>query len=240
MNISAQEKRWNKISGIDIFLAGACLVMIGIVLLYYFYPPFWRGVGLVVPALRDFALRNGYVGAFVVTFLCNGSLIPLPYGSILFFLGGVGLNPFLLGLLSGLAASLGQTVAYFIGRGAGTLMKSEAQQQKFLKVKNFILRRPRLTPFLIFLFGLTPLPDDIILIPLGMIKYSFWKALIPDSIGKIGLTFFAVYAGKVSFSLSQQLTGSGREFWAAMAVAVLTVLIIYLTIKIKWENIIKD
>ena len=36
----------------------------------------------------------------------------------------------------------------------------------------------------IFLFALTPLPDDILFLPLGMIKYPFWKCIIPGWLGK--------------------------------------------------------
>jgi hypothetical protein len=42
----------------------------------------------------------------------------------------------------------------------------------------------------VFLFALTPLPDDILFLPLGMMKYSFWKCIIPGWLGKNFTTLF--------------------------------------------------
>ncbi len=40
-------------------------------------------------------------------------------------------------------------------------------------------------PATIFLFALTPLPDDLLFIPLGVMRYPFWKAFIPALFGKM-------------------------------------------------------
>ncbi|MFX0133005.1 MAG: hypothetical protein ACFFDN_05095, partial [Candidatus Hodarchaeota archaeon] len=47
-----------------------------------------------------------------------------------------------------------------------------------------ILENEKRTPLYIFLFALTPLPDDILFLPLGMIKYPFWKCIVPGWLGK--------------------------------------------------------
>lgn len=189
--------------------------------------------------MHRYSLEQGYWGAFLVTFLSNVSIvIVIPYGSVLFLLGSLGLNPWTLGLVTGLAAALGEVVAYLIGRGAGRLVGSR-QQEKFERLKGFIVRHPRATPFLIFLFGLTPIPDDIIMIPLGLVGYPLWRAMIPDALGKIVLTTLVVCAGHTSSAFFQRLMGEEGGLWTGVITAVLTILIIYLTLKVKWERLLK-
>lgn len=189
--------------------------------------------------LQDFSVSNGYGGAFIITFISNASLlVPIPYGTILIVLGGIGLNPWLLGLIGGFAAGLGEIIGYLIGRGAGSLVSSE-QQSRFQRIKDLIARRPRIVPWLIFLFGATPLPDDLILIPLGLIKYPFWKTIVPDFLGKLFMATVFSLAGKYSIHAIVSRLGSEGSFWSGMIIVALTVLAIYLTLKIKWENLIK-
>jgi membrane protein DedA with SNARE-associated domain len=39
-------------------------------------------------------------------------------------------------------------------------------------------------PLLVYIFGLTPLPDQLIIIPLGVAKYPFKKIFVPCTLGK--------------------------------------------------------
>jgi membrane protein YqaA with SNARE-associated domain len=228
----------NNIRGPEKFLIISCSLVIVFGCLYFAVPPFAHALSGIGTDVKEFALARGYWGGFVVTFLSNAALIiPIPYGAVLYLLGSVGLNPWVLGLITGVAAGLGEVVSYLFGRGAGAFVSAE-QKSKFARLNNLIIRHPRLVPMLIFLFGVTPIPDDIILIPLGLIRYPFWKAIIPDVLGKLIMTTTLAVAGRYSFSAVQNLFGSDGGFWSGIVILLLTIIAIYLTIKIKWERLI--
>lgn len=97
-----------------------------------------------------------------------------------------------LAVFGGLGSALGELTGY--GVGYGTKKLAEQRDSDLLNnVSGFgklILENEKRTPFYIFIFALTPLPDDIIFLPLGMIKYPFWKCILPGWLGKNFTTFF--------------------------------------------------
>ncbi len=97
-----------------------------------------------------------------------------------------------LAVFGGLGSALGEFTGYSVGYGAKKLVK-ERDSDLLVNVNGFgklILENEKRTPFYIFLFALTPLPDDILFLPLGMIKYPFWKCIIPGWLGKNVTTLF--------------------------------------------------
>jgi len=234
------KKHKARLSGADWFLIIALLLVVVFIIVYSYWPPLAAWFEGVEPKLQKFAIEHGYVGAFIITLISNLSIIIIiPYGSVLFLLGSIGLNPWLLSLLAALAAALGEIVAYGIGWGAGGLITSKEYRKKFEGIKNFITRRPKLTPLLIYLFGATPAPDDIIMIPLGLVRYNFWKAVIPDALGKLTMISIVVFSGRYSYAFLSQKLGPEGGFWAGIITVILTIVFIYLTIKVKWDKLIK-
>lgn len=78
------------------------------------------GVGLIVlflllPADEDSIVRYGYGGVFLTTLIATGSLVlPVPY-LLVVAVAGTLLNPLLVGVVAGLASSLGELTGYLIG-----------------------------------------------------------------------------------------------------------------------------
>ncbi len=65
--------------------------------------------------LKDFA-EFGYLGAFIIAFLCSATVIlGVPTLPVMFALGGV-LNPFYVGLAAGAGEAIGELVIYTAGR----------------------------------------------------------------------------------------------------------------------------
>jgi len=149
-----------------------------------------------------------------ICFLGSASIgFPIPFPFVLFSLSnsiffrysdvGLNLNQILLSgifwgeilgiaFIGGLGCALGELTGYAVGYGTKKIVK-ERNSDLLNNMDGFgkmVLENKKHTPLYIFLFALTPLPDDILFIPLGMMKYSFWKAIIPGWLGKFGTTLF--------------------------------------------------
>lgn len=131
------------------------------------------------------ALQWGYLGAGLIALAGNFTiLLPVPYIVGIFTLGTIPeLNPIIIGVIAGLFATLGELVSYFVGQGIGTLDYIEENKER-LEVVNSFLERKYGGFLTVFLFALTPLPDDLLYIPLGMVRYPFRKAAIACFLGK--------------------------------------------------------
>jgi len=94
----------------------------------------------------------------------------------------------------------------------------------------------RYGPVAIFFFALTPLPDDLLFIPLGVMRYAFWKAFIPALLGKTLMTFILAYSGQQSIGLIESLFAGSGELVTVVTLVLLIVIIVAM-IKIDWEKL---
>ena len=93
-------------------------------------------------------------------------------------------------IIGGLGSALGELSGYIVGYGAKKIAQ-EKNPNILANIDGFgklILENKKRTPLYILIFALTPLPDDLLFIPLGMIKYPFWKSILPGWIGKNVIT----------------------------------------------------
>jgi membrane protein YqaA with SNARE-associated domain len=136
--------------------------------------------------------------AFLFSTFGNTSiLIVFPYILIVFDIGKVYPNWVLLGIVSGIGAAIGEISSYIVGRIIGNSKKMSDSEigEKFHKIREKFEKKPGLIPITIFLFALTPLPDDAILVPFGMMKYPYWKSIPPCMLGKTLLCMFMAWLG---------------------------------------------
>ncbi len=144
-------------------------------------------VGLVVTL--------GYLGIFLAS-LIGSATIFLPVPSFLIVTAaGTTMNPLAVGVVAGLGSAIGELVGYGIGRGIvygkGKVTK---KQHKYAKtVARWFSEKKG--PVIIFLFALTPLPDDIVGIVCGTIKYDLRKFFFATLAGKVILHVALAYAG---------------------------------------------
>ncbi len=97
----------------------------------------------------------------------------------------------------------------------------------------------RYGPLAIFAFALTPLPDDLLFIPLGIMRYKLVKALIPALLGKILMLFILAYFGRISADAILLIFGEGN-MWVGMTItAVLLTIILVLLLRIDWEKVVQ-
>ena len=180
----------------------------------------------------DFALQFGYFGVFIISFIGSVSVIfPIPYTIVIFFLGGV-LDPFFVAVSGGLGAALGEFSGYTLGYYGRKIVNEQRKRKMDYIVKLF----DKYGPATIFLFALTPLPDDLLFIPLGVMRYPFWKAFIPALLGKTLMTFILAYSGQQSIELIETVFG-GSGWIGTIITAALLIVIIVAMIKIDWETL---
>jgi membrane protein YqaA with SNARE-associated domain len=185
--------------------------------------------------LKDIAQSYGYLGVFLISLLGSSSvIIPIPYTVIIFSLGMQRniFNPFYLAISGGAGSAIGEFVGYFLGYFGRTVI-SEKQQKKM----NYILRLfRRYGAISIFLFALTPLPDDLLFIPLGIMRYSFLKAFVPCIMGKMLMCFLVAYGGYFSITAIEALFGGEGGPLTIIASTALLIIVIVAMFKIDWEK----
>ncbi len=103
----------------------------------------------------------------------------------------------LLVLFAALSNTLGDMLDWFIGRGAQGLLSKESPELQN-PWSQLILRKPKIIPPIILLFGATPLPESILFTTLGFLKYNKKKVLIYCFIGKIIMMVSFALLGIVS------------------------------------------
>jgi membrane protein YqaA with SNARE-associated domain len=179
-------------------------------------------------------LQFGYFGMFLVSLVSALTVIvPIPYTLLLYALGS-SLDPVVLALSSGLGSALGEVSGYVLGY-YGRAIIGEAMQRKM----DFMLKVfSRYGPVAIFLFALTPLPDDLLFIPLGIMHYSLPRALLACFIGKLCMSFIIAYSGKISFEVVKTIFGEAG--WVGTVISVVVLVVVMVAIfKIDWEALFK-
>lgn len=142
----------------------------------------------------------GYAGALLAGFL--GASIPFFPSFILIPLMATQLNPLIVGVVSGIGAGLGQYIHYYIGLGGRRLFSPE-NRARFERWRD---RHAKYGAWMILLLAATPItPDDIIWIPLGLMRYPKLKALAAGIVGKTILSLVYAYAGYYGWPIIDQL-----------------------------------
>jgi membrane protein DedA with SNARE-associated domain len=91
----------------------------------------------------------------------------------------------------------------------------------------------------IFLAALLPIPDDLLLIPLGMMKYPVRKTVMAMLLGKIGMCLFLAYAGANSFAYFRDVYTSGGDLGVALTIVLLVVIVIAV-LRLDWVQLLEN
>jgi len=232
----------------DILLLLSIIALSLYFLLSIIIPGLVSPIVIVYNWLLDVSLVLGYFGDFLISFLGNATvLVPFPYMGVTFILGGLTdevtsqflFDPWLVGLLSGLGAVLGEMTGYVIGYGGGQLIDKE-QRNAF---RGYVNEHPRATPFVLWFLAATPLPDDVLIIPLGAARYPWWKVMMPQFIGKTIFMTFVAWSGRFGLSIVGSLIGSTNPSsivsrGVEIASVLLIVLAIYVLVRIDWTKLV--
>jgi uncharacterized membrane protein YdjX (TVP38/TMEM64 family) len=174
------------------------------------------------------------VGVLVGSFLIN--LVPFAGPSNLFIASTAALtvqsDPFSLGFLVALGATLAKSVHYvvtfFIGKHIGE-KRRERIDAETQKIKRWAF-------FLLFAAAASPIPDEPVVVPLGLMKYSPAKFFAAFFSGKIIITVIGASLGSWTGEVFSPFIS--QEVLAVISIT-LTVVITILLLKVDTAKIIE-
>lgn len=150
------------------------------------------GIAIVIYATRDVVQKYaqyGYLGVFIISVLGNATLIfPAPSFTVVAF--GAVLNPYLVGVLAGCGAAVGEMTGYTLGLGISPDLDEGASiaglGEKEMKWLRWL--RPKFQRWgAIVIFVLAAIPNPIFDmggILAGMARMAWWKFLLAAVLGK--------------------------------------------------------
>ncbi len=185
--------------------------------------------------------QNLTTGLLITFWVCViGNLLPVPtpytwvvcYSSLPFINQNLFI-PLLVGLVASLGCLVGELGGYLIGR-SGAEIASEEKINNLKPIQEYLINHPKLAPILIFLAALTPISDDLIVVPLGLIKYSIKKTLFFCWLGKLG--FMLIFA----YNLLNICHFIGGESWILSILSLYALLIlVFLMIRIDFLKFLR-
>ncbi len=193
--------------------------------------------------MNNLAIQYGYLGIFLISLIGAMSfIIPIPYSIVIFFAGGYQIagqwvfNPFLIAVVAATGAATGEFSGYLIGFSGRRIIN-----ERYKKKMDFLMRLfEKFGSIVIFLFALTPLPDDLLFVPLGVMRFSPLKAFIPALIGKFFSNLIIAYGGRLSLQIIKEIFGlQGDGISILITIVLATVflsIIILLMFKLDWEK----
>ncbi|MDH7564212.1 MAG: VTT domain-containing protein [Candidatus Bathyarchaeota archaeon] len=188
--------------------------------------------------MQALSVQYGYFGVFLIAFIGAVSIFfPIPYTVVIFTLGGTtAFDPVLIALVAGAGSALGEFSGYLLGIGGRKAISERYKRKMDVLTRAF----NRFGWVVIFVFALLPLPDDLIFIPLGVMRYNVIKAFIPALIGKICMNFIVAYSGRLSIQVIRGFFGVDSD-WASAAIGMilavaLLVIVFIVMFKVDWER----
>ncbi len=193
-------------------------------------------------ALFPFVSEVGYLALSLVSFF--GSLIPfvpLPSFLVLATMAvGDQFNIHILAILSAVTATLAKQIIFYVSYSGGRIISEKTRK----RMKPFERLVKRYGAGAAFVAAATPIPDDLVYIPLGLAKYNPRRFFVATLAGKIVLSYAIVLISHfVGLSLIDPLLEDIKDtstIYIGMIVfgASLTAMIILL-LRLDWARILR-
>ena len=188
-----------------------------------------------------FAPEVGYIGLALVSFI--GSLIPfVPVPSFILLatmsVGGQ-FDIHILALISALTATIAKQIIFYASYG-GRRMISEKTKKRMKPFQKLVKRYGGAAAFVA---AATPIPDDMVYIPLGLAKYNPKRFFIATLSGKIVLCYIIVlishYTGLSILEPILEDIDDPFAIYVGMIVfgAIMTAIVVLL-LRLDWERIL--
>ncbi len=191
--------------------------------------------------LFPFAPEVGYLSLTLVNFF--GSLvpfIPLP-GFLLLATMSVGTqyDLHILALLSAISATIAKQIIFYLSYGGRKIINEKTRK----RMRPFERLIKRYGAAAAFFAAATPIPDDLVYVPLGLAKYNPRRFFIATLTGKIVLSYVIVFISHyLGLSLVEPFVESIDDpihvyFGIFIFGAMMTVVVILL-LRLDWQRIL--
>ena len=141
----------------------------------------------------------GYAGAFVAMVVNNATIVLPAAGHAIIVLLSPSLDPFLLGIVGGVGAALGELTGYVLGVTGRRVVSVENLERRVRRIPR------RFFGPALFLFAATPLPFDVVGILAGTVRYPIWAFLAWVGAGKIVNTTGIALAARSTIAWLQRV-----------------------------------
>lgn len=192
-------------------------------------------------ALFPFASEVGYLALTLVSFF--GSLIPfipLPSFVVLATMAvGDQFNIHILAIISAVAATLAKQIIFYVSYGGGRIISEKTRK----RMKPFERLVKRYGAGAAFIAAATPIPDDLVYIPLGLAKYNPRRFFVATLAGKFVLSYVIVLTSHfVGISLIdpilENIEDVGTIYIGIFVFASSLTAMIILLLRLDWERIL--
>lgn len=193
-----------------------------------------EGIYYIFMSIRS----NPYIFVFIVSFI--GNSIPyaaVPYYLLLIYYSHGYRDPLSLvfiAIASGVGSTLGKMVIYLIGRGISRIISEESRKN----VEAFGILMKRWGFLFVLLATSTPLPDDVILIPMAFTGYSIYLYFLATLLGKTLASLIIVFFGR-GFSAAVEDVGLPQYLQIPLLLGISIVFMIII-MKIDWIGVVRE
>jgi membrane protein DedA with SNARE-associated domain len=194
-----------------------------------------------ISAFFPFADDIGYIGLALVSFF--GSLIPfVPLPSFIFLAtmaAGDKFNIHYLVLISAITATVAKQIIFLISYGGRKIMNDKTRT----RMKPFERLVKRYGAAAAFVAAATPIPDDLIYVPLGLARYNPIRFFISTFVGKIVLGYAVVllshfFGMKYVEPFLENIKDPMVVYVGFAVFAVTMTVAILLLLRLNWEKIL--
>ena len=193
--------------------------------------------------LFPFGTELGYIGIILISFVSSLiPFIPIPYFPVLITASfNTNFNPHLISVISALGIVGAKTIIFFISY-YGRKILSDKTKKRMRPLQNLVSRYGW---FGAFIAALTPIPDDLVYIPLGLAKYNPWKFATATFAGKFlmneSIVWGSIFLGRPfveDILSSSDTTDQTSLIIAAIVSTIVLAVVVYFSLRIDWAKVI--
>lgn len=168
-----------------LFLVLAIIAVVGVC--YFKYPEFFK---------QENIAKFGYAGVFFVSIILNATvIIPVSNMTIILAMGAALPDPWLVGLIGGIGAVIGEMTGYIAGRSGRNLI---AGNKVYARVERWVKKRGWIAIFFLSAF---PFFFDVVGIIAGALRMPLWYFVVPTFAGRTASYIVVAYLGAYGIQL---------------------------------------
>jgi len=188
-----------------------------------------------------FSPEIGYFGLSLISFF--GSLIPfvpIPFVIFLATMAALGdqFNIHILALLSAISATAAKQIIFYLSFTGRRILKEKTRK----RMRPFERLVKRYGAAAAFIAAATPIPDDLVYIPLGLAKYNPKRFFLATFAGKVVLSYIVVlgshFFGDAFKPFLQQIEDPTPIYIGIVAFGVLLTVTVILMLRLDWAKIL--